>query len=169
MASGLFGCRIPVSSLLALELGLALGEKRLDAGLEVLGVEAGVGLVALGAGERTRPGEAPREFLVPACDERGAVGDAPRRRHRFFLDPVVGHDAVYQALLFRLLGAEHAALEQDLERRGAADEVDQPLHLSVADDEPQLVDGNAEAARRPANTQVALRNDFQPAADAHAV
>src|SRR2546426_78548 len=123
MASGLFGCRIPVSSLLALELGLALGEKRLDAGLEVLGVETGVGLVALGAGERTRPGEAPREFLVPARDQRRALGDAQRGGHRFLLDLVVGHDTVDEAFVLRFLRAEHTALEQDLERRGAADEV----------------------------------------------
>src|SRR5882672_10785666 len=157
------------SCLLSFELRLLLGEKRLDSDLEVLGVVAGVGFVALALGDGARIGEAPREFLVPARDQRRALGDAPRRRQRFFLDLVVGHDAVHQALVLRLLGAEHAPFEQDLERDGAADEIDQPFHLVVADDQPELRDRDAETARGSADAQVALRDYLQPAADAHAV
>src|SRR5258708_1681997 len=113
---------------------------------------------ALRDGARIR--EAPREFLVPARDQRRPLGDAARRRQRFFLDLVVGHDAVHQALVFRLLGAEHAALEQDLERDGAPDEIDERLHLAVADHQPELRDRDAETARGSADAQVALRDDL---------
>src|SRR5437773_11304638 len=157
------------TSLPAFELGFFFREKRLDAGLEVLGVEAGVGLVALGRGGRARAGEAPREFLVPARDERRAVGDAPRSRQRLLRDLVVGHDAVDEALVFGFLGPEYAAFEQDLERGGAADERDQPLHLAVADDEAEVLDRYAETARGPADAQVALRDDFEASPDADAV
>jgi len=135
----------------------------------VLGVEAGVGLVALGLGRRAGLGQAPRELLVPARDQRRALGDAPRRSHRFLPDPVVGHDAIHQALVLRLLGAEHAALEQDLQRRGAADEVDQPFHLAVADHQSELRDRDPEAAGGAADAQVALRDDLETSSDADPV
>src|SRR5216684_133549 len=161
--------RAAFSCLLSFELRLLLCEKRLDSDLEVLGVVAGVGFVALALRDGARIREAPREFLVPARDQRRTLGDAERRRQRFFLDLVVGHDAVHQALVFRLLGAEHAAFEQDIERDGAADEIDQPFHLAVADHQPELRDRDAEAAGSAADTQVALRDDLQPSADAYAV
>src|SRR5258708_12258726 len=132
------------SCLLCFELRLLLGEKRLHPDLEVLGVVAGVGFVALALRDGARIREAPREFLVPARDQRRTLADAARRPPRFFLALVVGHDAVHQALVFRLLGAEHAALEQDLERDGAPDELDQRLHLAVADHPPELRARDAE-------------------------
>src|SRR5665213_4380521 len=62
----------------ALEQRLFLGEKGAIADLEVLGSEAREPFVVLLRGERLRVAQAARELLVPARDERRAVGDALR-------------------------------------------------------------------------------------------
>ena len=74
----------------AAELRLGLGEERRVADAEVLGVEAVEALVVFVVRERPAFGEPAGELLVPAGDQRRAVGDAlapspapPRRpRHR---------------------------------------------------------------------------------------
>src|SRR6185503_7778463 len=78
---------------LALELGLLLGEEGLVADLEILGAEAVETLAVIRVGEGAWVAQAPREFLVPARDERRAVGDPPRGRKGLGLDLVVRHDA----------------------------------------------------------------------------
>ena len=81
------------------------------------------------ARQRPRIGEAARELLVPARGERRTLGDALRRRARFGRDVGVGDDARHEALLLRLGGVEDAALEQDFERDGGADEAHERRHL----------------------------------------
>src|SRR5258706_3535870 len=83
---------------LALELGLLLGEEGPVADLEILGAEAVEAFGVFRVGEGARVAQAPRELLVPARDERRAVGDAPRSRLCFGFDLVVRHDACHKSL-----------------------------------------------------------------------
>ena len=121
------------------------------------------------AGERPRIGEPARELLVPARDERRAVGDALRGRVRLGRDLGVGHDARDEPLLLRLGRVEDPAFEQDLERDVGPDEAHERRHLGVGHHEPEVLDRRAEAARLAADAQVAQRGDLEPAADADAV
>src|SRR4051812_46188304 len=81
-------CRPRVESVLnasgsgsaAAEIRLLLREERRIADPEILGVEAFEALVVLGIGERARIGETAGELLVPARDQRCAVGDPLRGR-----------------------------------------------------------------------------------------
>ena len=113
-------------------------------------------------------GQALDELLVPARDQRRAVGDAPRQRIGFGFDLVVGDDAVDQALAVSLVGVEHAAFEQDFQRHGATDQRQQAGEFAIGHGQPQLVDRHAETARGAADAHVAHRGDFQAAADAGA-
>src|SRR5207245_3366021 len=72
------------------ESGLALGEERRVADAEVLGVETVEAFVALGIRQRPRVLDPAREFLVPARDQRRAVGDAFGGRTGFGGDLGVG-------------------------------------------------------------------------------
>src|SRR5258706_15175737 len=81
------------SGSLALELGLLLGEEGLVADAEILGAEAVEAFAVLRVGEGARVAQAPREFLLPARDERRTVGDSPRRGLHLGFDLVVRDDA----------------------------------------------------------------------------
>ncbi len=87
----------------------------------------------------------------------------------FFFHLAVRHHAIYQPLAVSLVGLEHAAFEQDFQRHGFSHQREQSDQLPVGHGETQLVNRDAEAARLPANAQVAHRRDFEPAADAGAL
>src|SRR3546814_671314 len=123
---------LSVPALPPLELGLLLGEEGLVADVEILGVEAGEALRLLRLAQRRPAGEDPvDEFLVPAVDERGTVGDPPGRRVGLVLDLVVLDHPVDQALLHRLHRIEDARLVEDLQRPRAAHQPDQRLDLGA--------------------------------------
>ena len=82
------------------------------------------------------------------------------------IDLSVGHDAVHQALLFRLRGIEDRALEQNLQHRRRPHDLQQRLHLFIGDDRAQPVDRNAEARAVAAYPQVAASHDFKPSTHA---
>src|SRR6185437_15483719 len=151
---------------LSLEFWLRFLQERLVADLKILCVEAQESLVDLARGERLalfQPGD---EFLVPARDERRAVGDPPRRRVGFLGDLVVRHYPRHQPLLLRLGGAEDAALEKDFQGDGTADELVERTKLVIGHDKAEPVDRRAEPAALAADAQIAQRREFQPAADA---
>src|SRR5258706_8949940 len=157
------------SGSLALELGLLLGEEGLVADAEILGAEAVEAFAVLRVGEGARVAQAPREFLVPARDERRTVGDSPRRGLRLGFDLVVRDDARHETQVLRLGGIEHASLEHDLERVRFARKRDQRSDLGVGHDEAELVDRHAEAARRAADANVREPGDLETATHADAV
>ena len=70
----LIPCSGPFTSL-ALEFRFGLGEESFVADLEVLGVEAGEALVVFLVAQRQRAAQPPGEFLVPARNQRRAVGN----------------------------------------------------------------------------------------------
>src|SRR5687768_15683576 len=76
----------------AFEFRFCLREERLVADPEVLGAEALEAFIVFFGGKRLRIAQAAREFLVPAGDERRAVGDALGRLPRLLLHLAVGHD-----------------------------------------------------------------------------
>src|SRR5262245_48441975 len=85
--------------LFALEYRPLLRQERAVPDAEVLGAEARKALVVLGVAQRRGVAQPARELLVPARHQRRTVGDALRRRPRFGLDLIVGHDARDQALV----------------------------------------------------------------------
>src|SRR5262245_49745754 len=100
------GCGLAVSVTSATlppdELRFALGEKRRVADAKVFGVEAVEALLVFGCADRTRIGEAAREALVPARDERGAIGDPLGSCERLRRHLIVGDDTRHQTLFLRL-------------------------------------------------------------------
>ncbi len=108
-------------------------------------------------------------FLCQRATSGAPSAMRSRGRARLGRDLVVRHDARHQPLVLRLGRVEHAALEQDLERDGAADQADQRRHLGVRHHEPEVLDRRAEAARRAADADVGQRRDLEAAADADAV
>src|SRR5262245_56636665 len=161
-------CAVAIVASPSPELGLLLGKKRPVTDPVILGAESREAFVVLVGSEWSRVGEAARELLVPAGDERGARCDTLRGRGCFLLDPTVGHDAIDEAFRLRLLRAEDAAFEHDFERGRTADEIDQTLHLAVSHDQPQILHRHAESARLRADAQIADRGHLESAADAYA-
>ena len=151
------------------ELGLLLREECCVADPEVLGVEAIETFVELFRGQRRALCQTPRELLVPARDQRCAIGDALRSSARFGSDLIVGHDARHEPFLLRFGGIEDPAFEQNLERNGGPDQSHQRRHLGVRHHQAEILDRRAEAARFAADAQIAQRGDLEPAADADAV
>src|SRR5688500_20349027 len=98
--------RMPASGpaaarLASIEQRLALGEESRIAGAEVRGVEAVERLVVLGVADRAAFREPACELLVPARDERRALGDAHRGCTGLRCDVGIGNDARHQTLLDR--------------------------------------------------------------------
>ena len=120
-------------------------------------------------GQRPRIGEAARELLVPARDQRRAVGDALRGRARLGRHLVVGTTRVTRPFSFASVRVEDPALEQDLERDRGPDQAHQRRHLGVRHHQAEVLDRRAEAARFAADAQIAQRRDLEAAADADAV
>src|SRR5262245_9646623 len=157
----------PIST--TLELRLALGKERTIANAEILCAEAGEALVDLGRRQRTRIGQPIGELLVPAGYQRRAGGDALRGCVGFFFHFVVCDDARDQTFLCSFLRAEHAALQQDLERHCTTNQPQQPTHFRMRHHQPELVDRCPEAARFPADPQVAAGGDLEATAHADAL
>ena len=108
------GATALIDSATAAEGRFLLREERRIAAAEILGIEAVEAFVELGLGQRLGAFQPAREFLVPARNQRRAVGDALRGRARFGGHVRIGHDTRDQPFLPCLRGIEDAAFEQDL-------------------------------------------------------
>src|SRR5512147_1989663 len=166
--SGTFASTL-IAWLTADEFWLLLGEKGRVADTEVFGVKAVEALVQFLRRQGRAFGKAPRELLVPASDEWGAVDDACGSSLNFRSHLVIGDDSRHEPLVPGFDRVEDATFEQDLESNAAPDQSDERRHLRVGHHQPEVLDRRTEAARRAADADVGQCRDLQPAADADAM
>ena len=137
------------------EAGLLLGQEGRVADAEVLGVEAVEALVDLLRRERPALGEAPRELLVPAGDERRAFGDALRGRRALRRRP--GRPArsrVTSPLSFASAASKTRPSSRISSATARPTSRTSGAISAYAITRPEVLDRRAEAARRAADAQV---------------
>ena len=149
--------------------GFSLGEERRVADAEILGVEAVEALVVLCRRQRPRIGEPARELLVPARDERRALGDALRRRARFGGDLGVGNDARDEPLLLRLAASKMRPSSRISSATAGPTRRTSGAISAYAITSPRFLIGAPKRLDVAADPQVAQRGDLESAADADAV
>ena len=109
------------------------------------------------------------KLLVPARNQRCAIGDALRGCVGFYFNLVIGYHAIDQAFVQRFARIEHTAFEQNFQRYRTAHQRQQARKFAVAHGEAQLVDRHAKAAGCATDAQVAHGGNFQTTADTRAL
>src|SRR5882757_7053247 len=152
-----------------LEFRFDLVEEGLIAGTKVFRAKARETFVAFLRRKRRLVHRALDELLVPACDQRRALGNPGSSRKRFGGDLIVGYDPRNESFRQRLLRPENTPFQQDFERDGATRELHKRVEFRMRHHQPEVLDRHAKAAGFSADPQIAHGGNLESPAHANAV